>query len=244
VRLRTTHRGPGGRPLALVGLFSAAAVALVAAALTATQPADMAELAEVATADGTERTALADGGRSAPPAPTAVTERRVAELEGADPSEQAPTAEVVAPSPTRVGVPALGVEAALIDLHKRADDTLEVPEDAHVPGWWAGGHAPGERGPAVIVGHVDSYEGPGIFYGLADLQAGDLVTVDREDGSTLTFAVERTEWHRKDRFPTDAVYGATDAPALRLVTCGGEFDRDARSYEENVVVFLELVDRS
>jgi hypothetical protein len=156
-------------------------------------------------------------------------------------SEPLPSAEDDAPAPVRVRVPGSGVDADLIELWKRDDGMLEVPQDADDTGWWAGGHSPGERGPAVIVGHVDSYEGPGVFIDLGRLQPGDEVTVDREDVTSVTFAVTHAEWHRKDAFPTEAVYGATDAPSLRLVTCGGEFDRDARSYEENLIVFLEIV---
>jgi hypothetical protein len=149
-------------------------------------------------------------------------------------------AEDEAPDPARVRVGSLDIDVETIPLGLQDDGSLEVPEDPHVAGWWTGGANPGERGPAVIVGHVDSYEGPGAFYGLADVEAGERVSVDRGDDTGVHFLVDRVETHPKDDFPTAAVYGDTDAPTLRLVTCAGEFDPDARSYEDNVVVFLTL----
>ena len=149
-------------------------------------------------------------------------------------------AEEDAPAPMGVRVPALERDLELHPLGLDEGGALEVPEDPHVAGWWSGGARPGERGPAVVVAHVDSHEGPGAFHGLADLAAGERVSIDREDGTGVHFRVDRVERHPKDDFPTTAVYGDTDAPTLRLVTCAGAFDAQARSYEDNVVVFLEL----
>jgi hypothetical protein len=146
----------------------------------------------------------------------------------------------VAPHPTGLRVPVLGVDAEVIDLGLEDDGSLEVPADTAVTGWWTGGAAPGERGPAVIAAHVDSYEGPGVFFDLHRLQPGELVSVDREDGTTVDFVVERVESHPKAAFPTAQVYGPTDAPELRLITCGGDFDRGERSYRDNIIVFLRL----
>ena len=92
-------------------------------------------------------------------------------------------------------------------------------------------------GPAVLAGHVDSTAGPAVFWRLRDLAPGDEVLVDRADGTTARFTVTRVERHPKDAFPTDEVYGPTTGAELRLITCGGEFDRAARSYRDNVVVF-------
>jgi hypothetical protein len=149
-------------------------------------------------------------------------------------------AEEQAPDPVGVRIASLDLAVETIPLGLDEDRRLEVPEDPYIAGWWSGGANPGERGPAVIVGHVDSYEGPGAFYGLADLAEGERVSIDREDGTGVHFRVERIERHPKDDFPTTAVYGDTEAPTLRLVTCAGEFDPNARSYEDNVIVFLEL----
>ncbi len=150
-------------------------------------------------------------------------------------------AEEDAPRPVGLRIPALGVHADTIDLGLDPDGRLEVPSDAARTGWWIGGTRPGERGPGVIVGHVDSRAGPGVFADLHRVQGGMQVLVDREDGTTAHFEVHGMLQVGKDEFPTDLVYGDTDQPRLRLVTCGGAFDRDARSYDDNVVVDLALL---
>ena len=149
-------------------------------------------------------------------------------------------AEASAPDPAGVRIASLDLAIDTIPLGLDDEGRLEVPEDPYLGGWWTGGANPGERGPAVIVGHVDSYEGPGAFYGLEDIPAGERVSIDREDGTAVHFRVEHVERHPKDDFPTTAVYGDTPEPTLRLVTCAGEFDPTTRSYEDNVIVFLEL----
>ena len=146
-----------------------------------------------------------------------------------------------APPPRRLTVERIGVDIDLIELGLERDGALQVPEDAAVPGWYRGSAAPGDGGPAVLVGHVDSYEGPGIFFRLRELVPGDRVTVTRVDGSVVTFEVYGAETVAKDAFPTDRVYGATDGAELRLLTCGGAFDREARSYTDNVVVYARQV---
>lgn len=142
--------------------------------------------------------------------------------------------------PARIHVASRGIEADTIALGTRDDGSLEVPGDARTAGWWTGGANPGERGASVIVGHVDSRDGPGAFFGLVDVGAGERLTVERTDGSSVHFRVERVETHPKDAFPTEAVYGHTGAPTLRLVTCTGVFDRAVRSYKDNVIVFAAL----
>ena len=151
-------------------------------------------------------------------------------------------AEQDAPDPVRVRSDAVDITSEMIPLGKRDDGALEVPDDAHTAGWWTGRANPGERGPAIIVGHVDSRHGPGAFWELPDLADGDRVSVDREDGTSVHWRVERVEVHPKDDFPTDEVYGDTDEPTLRLVTCSGFFDPQARSYTDNTIVFLTLDD--
>lgn len=149
-----------------------------------------------------------------------------------------------APAPTAVHLARLDIDAALVPLGVDERNRLEVPADPAIAGWWRGGPEPGEDGPAVITGHVDDYRGPGVFLLLHQAKAGDLITIDREDGSMLSYRVVRVEQHPKDDFPTQAVYGDTTGPTLRLVTCGGTFDRSSRSYRDNVVVFADLVDRT
>lgn len=144
--------------------------------------------------------------------------------------------------PARLQVPALGADAPLLDLGLQADGTLEVPPDASSVGWFTGGPTPGELGPAVIVGHVDWAGEPGIFYDLRDLRPDDDITVTREDGSIAHFVVRSTEQFAKAEFPTAAVYGNIDRAGLRLITCGGSFDESARSYQDNIIVFADLVE--
>lgn len=145
-----------------------------------------------------------------------------------------------AADPVTIRIPSIQVEAPIIGLGLRDDGSIEVPADPDETGWWRGGPEPGETGPAVILGHIDSLVGPAVFYRLRDLQAGDPVHIDREDGTTVTYLVESSARHDKDAFPTNAVYGPTEQPTLRLVTCGGVFDRTARSYEDNFIVFASL----
>jgi sortase (surface protein transpeptidase) len=144
------------------------------------------------------------------------------------------------PVPVRIEIPKIGVASSL-DRHGRAPDrTVEVPSRWEVAGWYAPGTRPGDPGSAVILGHVDSKRGPAVFFRLRELRRGDDVVIVRADGSSVRFAVERTEQYAKDRFPTDAVYYPTLTPALRLVTCGGEFDATAGHYRSNVIVFATL----
>ncbi|WP_082556879.1 class F sortase [Modestobacter sp. Leaf380] len=161
------------------------------------------------------------------------------------PAEQAVTAPLVlqtGPStPSRVQIPALGIASSVIELGLERDGSMEVPRGAYPVGWFDGGPTPGELGPAVLAGHVDWAGEPGAFYGLRELVPGDEVVVDRDDGTQLTFLVDRVEEHPKDEFPTDDVYGDIGIAGLRLITCGGAFDEDSGDYLDNVVVFASLV---
>lgn len=143
--------------------------------------------------------------------------------------------------PRRIEIPVLGVDAEIIDLGLLADGSLETPTDFAEAGWWAGGATADQAGPTVIVGHVDSFEGPAVFFELSALSAGDHVVVTDAHGGSHRFRVTEVELYDKTDFPTDRVYGDTDEPTLRLVTCGGDFDSRERSYEANWVVFAEAV---
>jgi LPXTG-site transpeptidase (sortase) family protein len=143
--------------------------------------------------------------------------------------------------PVRIRIPAIEVDSALVDLGLTADGTLQVPADGTAAGWFTGSPAPGQLGPAVIAAHVDWNHAPGVFNHLRDLERGDEVDVDRHDGTTARFEVLGVEQYRKDAFPTERVYGDIDHAGLRLITCGGDFDRAARSYRDNVVVYAGLV---
>jgi hypothetical protein len=143
--------------------------------------------------------------------------------------------------PARLEIPAIGVSTPLDRLGRAADGTLEVPVDFARAGWFSGGTLPGQQGPAVIAGHVDSRSGPAVFYRLRELRTGDTVEVERADGVRLRFAVETLARYRKSALPTAAVFGPVAWPALRLITCGGTFDRDRGSYRDNLVVYARLV---
>jgi sortase (surface protein transpeptidase) len=144
---------------------------------------------------------------------------------------------MVAVEPARIVVPALGVDAPVIRLGLQRDGTLEVPATAHEVGWWSGGTLPGTTGPAVLAGHVNLGDQRGVFARLAELAAGDRIDVADDDGTTISYVVTRVERHPKDAFPTDAVYDMTAGPELRLITCGGDFDRSSGHYEDNVIAY-------
>ncbi len=138
--------------------------------------------------------------------------------------------------PVRVEVPRLDIGADLVELGLNEDRTMEVPE-FEVGGWYGGAPRPGEVGPAVIVAHVDSYTGPAPFFRLGEVRPGDRIVVRYDDGSRFEFAASVTQRHAKETFPTQAVYGNTTGPELRLITCGGDYDRSSRSYLDNVIVW-------
>ncbi|SFL51316.1 class F sortase [Geodermatophilus ruber] len=138
--------------------------------------------------------------------------------------------------PARLRIPAIGVDTSLARLGVDAAGALVPPADFAQAGWFTGSATPGAVGPAVVAGHVDSTAGPAVFFRLGGLAPGDDVLVDRADGTTVRFTVTGTSRYPKDAFPTAAVYGPTPRAELRLITCGGDFDRDRRSYADNVVV--------
>jgi sortase (surface protein transpeptidase) len=144
------------------------------------------------------------------------------------------------PTPVRVEIPSIGVASALDRLGRAPDKTVQEPTRWAVAGWYAAGTRPGDPGSAVILGHVDSKRGPAVFFRLRELRPGDTVTIGRADGSSVRFVVQRTEQYPKDRFPTDEVYYPTLTPALRLVTCGGDFDATAGHYRSNLIVFATM----
>ncbi|NUR26761.1 MAG: class F sortase [Catenulispora sp.] len=146
--------------------------------------------------------------------------------------------------PLRVKVPSVGIDAPLVRLGLDRDGAVAVPPMS-VPseaGWFTGNPTPGERGAAVIVGHVDTEYGRAVFYPLGNVQPGALVVVDRTDRRHAQFRVTSVEVVDKDRFPAQRVYGAgedSDTAQLRLITCGGAFD--GKHYADNLVVYAQLV---
>lgn len=149
-------------------------------------------------------------------------------------------APMAASRPVRVQIPAIGVDSELMDLGLTGDGAMEVPPAGFPAGWYTGAPTPGELGPAVVVGHVD-WQGPAVFHDLFAVEVGDVVLVTREDGSTATFEVMRVGQYPKAAFPTEEVYGDLDHAGLRVITCGGVFNRATGSHEDNIVVFATLV---
>jgi sortase (surface protein transpeptidase) len=146
--------------------------------------------------------------------------------------------------PTEINIPRIGVAAKIMGLGVDAEGMLEAPplEQAQLAGWYQTGPSPGEIGNGVVVGHVDSHAmGPAVFFKLGELRAGDVIEIKRKDASVAKFVVDGTASYPKSEFPTDLVYGPSDEAGLRLVTCGGEFDRTAHSYLNNIIVFAHLV---
>lgn len=143
--------------------------------------------------------------------------------------------------PTSLRIPTLSLDTTFVSpLELQADQTIEVPDSYTQVGWYKQGATPGEVGPAVILGHVDSKDGPAIFYSLGRLKRGDTIEVERQDGTVAVFEVTELVRYSQDSFPTEKVYGKTDAPTLRLVTCTGTFNKGIQRYSHNLVVYATL----
>ncbi len=140
-------------------------------------------------------------------------------------------------APVALTIPSIRVSTPLIRLGLTPSGSLQVPDRFDVAGWYDRSPPPGATGPAVIAGHIDSVDGPAVFYRLSLLRPGDRVYVRRADGSVAVFAVTGVGLYPKDHFPTAQVYGSVPGPQLRLITCGGTFDWARHSYLSNVVVY-------
>lgn len=180
---------------------------------------------------------------SSPPPSTSAT--------APSPTRSATTAAAAAPmarsQPVQLRIPSIGVDTAVIPLGLASDGTVQVPPiSAHSPaGWYDGSPTPGQLGPSVILGHVTvGAYGDGVFLHLKRMHAGDRVSVTRKDGSVATFAVDSVQTVDKSHFPTTAVYGNVDHPALRLITCGGTRISGGGGYPDNVIVYASLVSGS
>jgi hypothetical protein len=151
------------------------------------------------------------------------------------------TASPVVSPPVSLVIPSIGVQTSLQSLGLLPDGTLQSPSQWGVAGWYDGGVVPGQIGPAVIAGHVDSTHGPAVFYRLRNLVPGASADVTEQNGTVLTFVVDSVQSYVKNEFPTSIVYGPTPDAELRLITCTGVFDSSARSYLSNLVVTAHLV---
>lgn len=148
-------------------------------------------------------------------------------------------------APVRIKIPSIDVDVPLTALERDEEGGLNPPppDDAKLAGWDAAGIMPGSTGTAVIAGHVDTRKGPAAFYGLGALKKGAKIKVPRKDGLTAHFVVDGVEEYEKDDFPSKKVYGQRARPELRLITCGGSFNK-TDGYSGNVVVFAHLTGAS
>ncbi len=163
------------------------------------------------------------------------------------PAQASPSAgSMPASVPMRVIIPAIGVNSPVMIVGQNNDGTVQTPPlgDHNLAGWYDHSVTPGQRGSSVIVGHVDSYTGPSVFFDLKNLRPGDAVEVQLADGRTAVFTVDGTQVTSKTSFPTQAVYGDPGFPSLRLVTCGGPFDYATGHYLDNIIVYADITGQS
>jgi len=145
------------------------------------------------------------------------------------------------PIPVRISIPAIGVSARVIPLGLNRDRTMQVPKNVADAGWFRPGPEPGEQGAAVIVGHLASRSGPGIFYRLRELRAGEVITIRLQDRSTVRFVAASMVRVPKGRFPTRRVYARTSRPTLRLITCAGKLNPATGHHPDNYIVFASIL---
>lgn len=150
--------------------------------------------------------------------------------------------------PVSISIPAIGVSSVVNDVGLNPDGTIQVPQPGPLydqAAWFRGSPTPGEAGPSVILGHIDSArDGPSVFFDLGDLKPGQQVRVDRADQTATIFEIDAVKSYPKADFPQQTVYGYTAQPSLRLITCSGSFDPGTRQYRDNTVVFAHLVTTS
>jgi LPXTG-site transpeptidase (sortase) family protein len=144
--------------------------------------------------------------------------------------------------PTHLSIPSIDMDTNLTQVGKNPDGTMEVPADHHVAGWYRYSPTPGERGPAVITGHVNSYKGPSVFANLSQLKNGQVIKIKREDGKVAKFKVVAVKQFPQNSFPTEEVYGDIKHAGLRLITCSGNFNYLTRQYSDNTVVFASYIE--
>ena len=185
-----------------------------------------------------------DATTSAEPSPAPSTEAsEPTEQPAAEEDTSAAAAPLASSEPTSLRIPSIDVDEQLFPIGLGENGELLAPrgDRAHRPAWFEGSPTPGENGPSVIEGHVTWGDDPSVFFELGDLEAGDRVEVEREDGTVATFEVYDAARYPKDEFPTLAVYGRTEGPELRLITCGGDLGADGH-HLDNTVIFARLVE--
>ncbi len=183
----------------------------------------------------------AASGLGSTPAPSRIGPTRPEPPTVQPPGRQGNRPRLTESAPVRVLIPTLNVNASTVELGVGSGGALETPSDPDDVGWFVGAHTPGGPGSAVVAGHVTWNGRPTVFSRLDQLNAGDKVRVEREDGTTARFEVIQRGTFPKREFPTSEVYGASATPQLILITCGGKYDADRRYYDANVVVWARLV---
>jgi len=158
------------------------------------------------------------------------------------PNAASVAAPLPASTPMTIEIPAIGVDAPVMRLGLNPDGTVQVPPltNHNLAGWYDRSVTPGAKGTSVILGHVDDYAGPSVFFNIKNLRKGDTIDVTRADGTTAVFAVDGVQKAAKTSFPTSDVYDNVPYPALRLVTCGGPFDASTGEYLDSIVVYAHL----
>lgn len=147
-----------------------------------------------------------------------------------------------ASDPHRITIKSIAVDAPFTPLSIGSSGQLDAPpaNDPNLVGWFKDGATPGERGTSVVAGHVDTKTGPAVFLLLSTLKAGNSVDITRQDGAIATFKIDSVETFSKADFPNDRVYADNGTAQLRLITCGGVYDKKKKDYKDNVVVFAHL----
>ncbi|MGF1426842.1 class F sortase, partial [Kitasatospora sp. LaBMicrA B282] len=180
---------------------------------------------------------------SLPPKPSAALAHPAASPTATpSPARTVPALVVPDAHPVRLSIPSIGVNAPFTGLGLDPTGVINPPpaDDTNLVGWYQGGTVPGNRGPAIVLGHVDTRTSPAVFWGLSSVTPGTTVDIARDDSVTATFTVDSVEVFPKDQFPDNRVYGKTADAQLRLITCGGAYDRQRGDYTANVVVFAHL----
>ncbi|RBM14919.1 hypothetical protein DEH69_18230 [Streptomyces sp. PT12] len=237
-RTRQQRLSAASRRLEVAAAGGAIALGLLAALLWPDAGGGMREArASSSIAEGVSRPGAVDAPAAAPDAGS------TADL---DPSISGEPSAVVAPpltraDPVRVHIPQLSTDVEVFGADLSPDGGPPSPseEDAQRAAWYSGGVSPGERGAAILVGHLDTYDGPAAFAGLGSLRPGENIEIDRADGQIAVFTVDSVEQYPKSDFPDERVYGSVDSPQLRLITCGGRWS-EGGGYDSNIVAYARL----
>ncbi|MGA5171037.1 MULTISPECIES: class F sortase [Streptomyces] len=174
--------------------------------------------------------------------PAPVVSPRATPVPQADTRAAAASPSLPRSAPTQLLIPSIGVDAPFTDLAIGPSGRLDAPppDETNLVGWFAAGPSPGERGTAIVAGHLDTTTAPAVFASLRTLSLGSDINIVRKDGTTASFVVDAVDNFPQDRFPDDLVYADTPDAQLRLITCGGSYDRSKKRYTENTVVFAHL----